>query len=448
MLLFSYLKKRGLVFFNQDELSKKIFHNSARNLIIRVGAILLNIALVPLLLKIIGNESYGTFLTWFSIISWLNYFDFGISNSLKNKLTGYLALGKNQEAQVLLSSTYFFLFCIMIGVNIVFGLLFSIGVFDFFFDKASFELFRFSFLLFSIQFVLQPVNTYLFSIHKSFVTSLCTFLSNLVIFLICLIVLKLNFKLDWYVLLNLNIIVPIGMLVVLSFYGYYVKKGGVRPSFKGVDITKFTEVFQSGIFFIIIQIGVLVLFQTDNIIISKILGNMFVTEFNVVHKLFSVFTMLFIIIVTPFWVGFAEANARKDYTWMLDKLKILRKLGLVFVLFLLPLVFVFSEFLLKLWVGEKVIVSSGTTLGMFIYSISFIYLNYGCYFLNGVNRIKLQAIMYLVIATLNIPLCIYFGKHFGLIGIISTNAVLMLFMAIVLNFEIDNFFKAVLIHKK
>jgi O-antigen/teichoic acid export membrane protein len=69
---------------------------------------------IPLLLDILGTESYGIWLTLLSITSWISIMDIGIGNGLRNKLTESLATNDLEKARKYVSTAYVSLALIML----------------------------------------------------------------------------------------------------------------------------------------------------------------------------------------------------------------------------------------------------------------------------------------------------------------------------------------------
>src|SRR5690606_8453519 len=95
--------------------------------------------------------------------------------------------------------------------------------------------------------------------------------------------------------------IPLLILSIFTFYLFNSKLKSISPSWKHIDLSILKSILSLGGGFFIIQIGALVLFQTDNFIITKVVNPGAVTEFNIVYKLFSVVSMISFIILTPYW---------------------------------------------------------------------------------------------------------------------------------------------------
>jgi O-antigen/teichoic acid export membrane protein len=184
----------------------------------------------------------------------------------------------------------------------------------------------------------------------------------------------------------------------------------------------FRELGSLGINFFIIQIAVLFIFQTSNIIIAQVLGPTEVTLYNIAFKYFSVITMFFGIIITPFWSAYTEAYIKDDILWIRKTTKKLLQIwsGIVLVVFLMIL---FSDTVYKIWLHNTVRIPFVVSVLMGIFVLVCTWNNIFVFFINGIGKIQLQLRGSIIIALINIPLSIFFAKNLslGIAGIILAN---------------------------
>jgi O-antigen/teichoic acid export membrane protein len=181
--------------------------------------------------------------------------------------------------------------------------------------------------------------------------------------------------------------------------------------------------------FFIIQIGALVLFQTDNIVITQLFGPNEVTTFNVAYKLFSVIVMAFTIIMTPFWSAFTDAYTKGDVDWINI---VLNKIKKIWLLFTVASVFLFiaSPFIYKLWLHGKVAIPVSLSLAMMLYVIATCWQTIYVFFLNGIGKLRLQLYLVVITSIINIPIAIFLGKFMGVAGITYSNLLMFIIMGI------------------
>ena len=83
-----YIKK---TFFDNSKRSIKANQNVCLSFLFKGGIVLINLLLVPILINFLGVEKYGVWIAATSIIAWMNFFDVGLGNGLRNRLSESLA---------------------------------------------------------------------------------------------------------------------------------------------------------------------------------------------------------------------------------------------------------------------------------------------------------------------------------------------------------------------
>ena len=98
-----------------NEMSHSVLVNAA----LKPVGMIISLLYTPLLLKYLGNEKYGVWVTILSIINWINYFDVGIGNGLRNRLASEIANKKEDEANESISTAYSVMFGIVLVIFVV-----------------------------------------------------------------------------------------------------------------------------------------------------------------------------------------------------------------------------------------------------------------------------------------------------------------------------------------
>lgn len=95
--------------------------------------------------------------------------------------------------------------------------------------------------------------------------------------------------------------VPCLLLVLVSVFMFWGRKyRSVSPAVRCVRFSLTKNILGLGGQFFVIMISMLFIFQFVNIILSRVEGPEAVTQYNIVYKYFSVFNMMFVIVLTPF----------------------------------------------------------------------------------------------------------------------------------------------------
>ncbi|OQX54102.1 MAG: polysaccharide biosynthesis protein, partial [Candidatus Cloacimonas sp. 4484_209] len=192
------------------------------------------------------------------------------------------------------------------------------------------------------------------------------------------------------------------------------------------------EISSLGIKFFIIQMAVLVIFATDNMIITQVLGPAEVTPYNVVFKLFSIIAIGHGIIVGPLWSAYTDAYAKTDIRWIRDTL---RKTIMILIPIIISVLFLilFARDIINIWVGTNINFPDSLVIFMGIYTVIRIWNSSYSSLLNGIGRIKFQMYSAIIGGLINIPISVYFAKYLqmGMSGVILGTIVSLSFFAII-----------------
>ena len=116
----------------------------------------------------------------------------------------------------------------------------------------------------------------------------------------------------------------------------------------------------------------IVIFATDNLIITKLLGPSDVTNYDVVYKLFQVAITISVIAQDPFWALYTDAYQKQDFTWIKKTIIRLNKLFVLFVFIIVGLFFA-AKPLIKIWIQRDLLISTSLILFMAIFVIIRVY---------------------------------------------------------------------------
>ncbi|MFV5698719.1 lipopolysaccharide biosynthesis protein [Flavobacterium sp. ZT3R17] len=409
------------------------------SLVLKGVSIAISLIQIPITISYINPAEYGIWLTLSSVVGLFNFFDIGLSNGLKNKLAEANAKGLTTLSNIYISTTYaiislisitlFFLFFIcnfFLDWNYILNVKNDVGT-----NLNVLALIVFS--SFCIQLILQILNSILTAFHALAKVSLVSCIGQ-VCTLAAILLLKSTISSSLFYLVIILTFTPI--LVQLFATGYYFTKTYkfFIPSFKMIEFKFAKDLLKIGGLFFFIQLGSLLLFQTDNIVITQLFGPEEVTVFNLCYKLFSVIVMIFTIIMNPFWTAFTDAYVKGDVKWIKNIFnKLYKYWGLL--IFVSLVLLVLSPYIFKIWIGDKVHISLGLSFAMFVYTISICWMMIHNIFINGVGKLKLQFYLYIIATVINIPLCVILGKFFGLIGVTVSNIIVVIFMGSVLCFQ-------------
>lgn len=421
-------------FNNGHERSIKAKRNIFYSSIIKGLSIIISLLLVPLTIHYVNPTRYGIWLTLSSIIGWFGFFDIGFGNGMRNKFAEAIAKGEHELARIYVSTTYGILTIIISIVLIVFlcvnPFLNWTRILNTPADMAG-ELSVLAIIVFSffcIQFILQLITTILTANQEPAKASLFNLLGSLFSLLIIFILTKTTNGNLIYLGTTLGL-TPVLVLAASSLWYYKKEYRKYAPSLRYVKFGFARDLMYLGFKFFIIQIAAIVIYQTSNIIIAQLFGPAQVTPFNIAFKYFSIISMGFGIVMTPFWSAFTEAWTKKDIPWIKNTVK--RLIQLWVLICIVTLIMLFSaNFIYRLWVGKEIEVPLSISIIMAVYVVLNAWCGIFSHFLNGVGKIKLQLYFGGIGALINIPLSIFLGKNLGIYGVILSTSILAAISAI------------------
>ena len=205
----------------------------------------------------------------------------------------------------------------------------------------------------------------------------------------------------------------------VNFILFKGKYKHLKPSFIAFERKYSYEIFSLGSTFFFIQIAAIIIYSTDNFIINYFLGSEEVTIYNVAFKYFMLATMGMTIILGPFWSAFTQAKAKNDMLWIRLSLINLLKVSCLASFTVIIMIF-FANKVYFLWVGNTIQVPFTLTVFMGVNTIIQLFLQPVIMLINGIGKLKVQLVVGLTAATINIPLSILLAVHFdfGIAGVI------------------------------
>jgi O-antigen/teichoic acid export membrane protein len=425
-----------------DARSARAARNIVISFIIKSISVLINMALVPLTINYLSPAKYGVWLTISSMLGWISFFDIGLGHGLRNKLAEALAKGEMHKAKAYVSTAYFsisllccFLFLLFFIINnfLNWNTLLHIPS-DM--DENMRGIALFLFFTFSIQFILQLINSILLSNQQPAMVSLYNMLSNLLVLLAITILIRYTRESLLHIAFIFSFI-PVVVLALVNVYYFKYRFKDFAPSRKEIDLGVLRDVLSLGLKFFIIQISVLIFFQTSNFLICRFFSPELVTPYNIAFRYFGLITMVFSIITAPYWSACTEAYMKQDLVWIRTSLRHLFRIWLILVLAAL-IMLIFANYAYRLWVGAGIHIDFRISFFMMLYTLIVSFGNIYIIVLNGIGQIRLQMFVNIIGMLLFVPLSYYLSVVLGLgiSGMIITTIICSIYGTAVAPFEV------------
>ena len=416
--------------------NKRILKNIGISMIMKPMSMLLSLVYTPLVLAFLGEAKYGIWVIILNIVSWINYFDIGIGNGLRNKLTEAITLEDKEAAQKYVSTAYIgtsfiaLIFCVIVTlIWNIFGLsdFFKLTVAD---ENTDFIIFISVFFI-SVNFILSLSKTSAYAIQQPGIISVVSVIGQLSQIIIIFAISKL-FNQSLLVIAILYGFVSLFDSIII--YGIVTRKRPyLIPRLSKARWEYMKPLLTLGAGFFVLQICSLVLNTTDNLLISNLYGSAEVTPYSMVYKVFYMFIQVHAIIIMPMWSAYTEAATRRDITWIKKTIKQINMITALLSVGIIIGIFVFEPFA-AVWLQRKLEYGKPLIIIVAIYMIAQMIGNNYSSFLCGVGHIKTSTIIAGIGAVMNIPLSILFAQSCGmrLSGIILGSLVVMMASVVVL----------------
>lgn len=404
--------------------TKNITSHVLISFIYKGGSILTSFLLVPLTINFLNTENYGIWLTLSSFIAWFSFFDIGLGNGLRNKFAEAKAKGNSTLARAYISSAYFTIgsVCLLL-ILIFFALNFFLDWTSIFNANKSLKndlgvLMPVVFSFFCLQLVVKLITTIYTADQHHSMQGKVNFYTSLISLLIIWLMTSFT-KSSLLLFGTIFSSIPVLLLLALNLFAFSNKYKEYKPSFLLWKKEYLKDIFGLGFMFFLVQISGIVLYSTDNMIISNLFSPAEVVPFNIAYKYFSIASMAFAIIASPYWSSITEAYAKNDFDWIKISMKNFNRISLIFIILLVIMILVANIFY-QFWVGKKVEVSHSLNIFIGVFIMASIFVTPYTIFLNGIGKVKIQALQSLVCCFINIPLSIYLAKNLemGTTGVI------------------------------
>lgn len=410
---------------SQDVRTKSSIKNSVVMLIIKGISILISLLYVPLLIGQLDSVNYGIWLTLTSIVSWCSFLDIGLGHGLRNNLAKAIAENNTVLAKRLVATSYFLLACVVLLAGAIVVIVFPIFNWSNILNAPQSlnqdltVLTIVTIVCFLTTFVLRLINSILFAIQKPALSSLVEVSSQFVAFLMVAIMANSGYK--WSLLQYGSVIsvIPVIVVFIYTLILFSTKLKNLSFNVKDIDLKLSNNLFNLGFKFLVIQITAILLFQTNNFILTHVIGPEAVTEYNISYKYIGIISMLFSIINAPLWSATTDAYFRKDFKWIVSTLTKMKKVFFFFVVLGVFAVLI-SGIVYKIWLSNKVESDYFLQILILCYYTLSMWCGIHCSIINGTGKVKLQFYFTTVEALCHIPLAIFLGHLFGIYGVIMS----------------------------
>ncbi len=420
------LLERTRELLGQDSRSRNVNKNSVVILVCKVILMAVNFILLPITVGFVDAATYGVWITISSIVAWMQIFDLGMGNGLKNKYVESKAQGDIQKTQEYVSTTYAMLTFIFVPLILLFLIINPYINWDYILNVSIGEnlnrVFAIVVAYFSFNFIFSTINIVLTADQRPGEAAICNVLQQVLVLLAIIVMTKVTEGSLTKLCITLCVI-PLSVTILFNIILFSGRYKEVRPSLKSVRKNLVKDLLGLSIKFFMLQVVALILFQLTNFIIIHYYSPEDVTIYNVANRYFSLPQVFLAALTLPIWSAVTEAKIVNDYTWIRVSLK---KYTLILFVFLAGelLMLLLAKPVYHIWMGNKIpeipfLISLFCMLSASVSLSTSIYVNVLC----GAGFLKLQMLFCIVSPMVFLALCFLFIKvlNFGVWCILFAN---------------------------
>jgi O-antigen/teichoic acid export membrane protein len=405
-------------------------------------SLLVGAVTVPLTVRYLGSEGYGLWITISSAIAMFFVLDIGIASTLTNLISGAYAKDNKQQA-----AAYFVTaFWLVMGIAVLLGLaglvlwphihwasLFHVQ--DPALARETSRAVAATFIVFLCALPSGLASKVLGGYQQLHLANLFTAGGSLASLLGVIVVIHLHGSLAMLVMVYAGSSALANAICLV--WVCFLQKPWLKPWPSRFKNHLIGEIFHSGGQFFLIQIAGLVVFNSDNLVISHYLSPAQVTPYSVAWRVVSYVTTLQVLAFSALWPAYSEAYAKGDLAWIRSAYARNRWVTLAALAFACGVLLSAGQRIIFLWAGPAAVPSWPVLLLMSIWMVILaITTNQSC-LMGATARVKKQAVFSLVSAGANLALSILWVRTLGTAGVLlGTIVSYLLFIVIPATLEV------------
>lgn len=406
----------------KDTRNRMLRNNILFSGILKIISLSTSLLIIPITINYLNNEIYGIWMTITSVLFWINTFDIGLGNGMRNYLTGAISRKDFNLGRRYISTTLALLTAIALTMAIIISVPMSILDFNQFFNTKALSneglrnalIVAIGFTL--LNFVVKNIGLIFVAMQKYAINDLLSVSGNVIALGIIYLLTKFTTGNLLYVVLAYT--ATHSLIFMLAAIPLFIKHPELRPSFKYFDKGLTRQIIGKGLSFFVIQISsCLVIFGAANMFITQYCGPSAVTTYNIAYKYFNLLVIAYTIILAPMWNAYTDAYVKGDMKWIANNFNRTLKLWGISVIGGI-IMLLGCQIFYHLWIGDNVSVPFTVSLSTLIYICFFNLNNCVTYLINGLNKLKVQIVTSLAFTAIYVLVVLSIGDKLGIEGVV------------------------------
>ena len=402
----------------------------------RVISLVVSLITVPLTFKYLGVERYGMWMTISSMVAMFAFADLGMSNGLINFVADASGRDNQDAIRRAVASAFWILSVIAFVLILVMAIVYPFLPWYRIFNVHSALAMRESgpallalTACFAVNLPLGIVASIQNGLQNGFISNIWAAVGSLISLAVLLITIHQHAGLP------LLIIGLSGAPVLASILNagqlFLFQRRWLLPRISSFSKEMASALLKTGVMFFCMQLAMAVGYQSDNLVIAHIVGAKAVAGYAVPSRLFNILTVLVGMITSPMWPAYAHALAGGDIKWIRKTFRANVIGALAISLVVTAALVFFGNEILSIWVGPGISVSLPLLAAFGVRCVLSAYLQPLSFLLNGIGKVRPQAIIAVLMSVINLGLSILLVKHLGIIGAILGTVISELIVVVI-----------------
>jgi O-antigen/teichoic acid export membrane protein len=378
---------------------------------------------IPIAIRYLGAEDFGVWTTISTFLSMLLALDLGVANSLTNFISEAYARNDREHASRY-SSTALFL---MVMIAAALGLI-AFGLWQHFNWYAIFHLSSHSetaavsravaaaLLIFLIDLPARLAVTILGGYQELRAANLFAALGG--IGNLISIVLLVHLRAGLTAMVAGSACALVGADVICFIWLVCFHKPWLRPRVAHLSRSAARRMMKLSTEFFMLQIAGLIVFNSDNLVVTHYLGPAEVARYSVAWRLVGYAAIIQTFIMPALWPAFAEAFNRGDMRWVRMTFRRTLWITMGAAAFFAIILATTGRWIIRVWATNAAVPTEMLLLLMCLWVLISSFMNNTAIVLNAKGETRLQAWCSVAAAVLNLVLSIYLVQRIGAIGVI------------------------------
>ena len=217
----------------------------------------------------------------------------------------------------------------------------------------------------------------------------------------------------------------------LNLWLYFWHRPWLVPRLRFAQSQAARSLFGQGLLFFVIQCTGLVVFSTDNLVITHYLGPAQVTPYSFAWRLTSYATMVQAIMLPSLWPAFSEAYHKRELGWVVSTYRSVTRKSLAAVALAALILGFAGRMIIRIWAGPNAVPGQTLLWLMAAFNLVMAATTNQAFLLNATRRLRVEAIVAVLAAGVNLGLSIFLVQRIGTEGVIASTLISFLVIMIV-----------------